>query len=82
MTRLTKNSCQVVRGTILRETDKAYRFRFEHPGHVLNGETFWLPVSQVRVVTHLRDGGGVELEVADWLIERKAEECYKSPGEY
>lgn len=82
MTRLSANSCQTVRGTILRETDKAYRFRIEHPGHVLDGETFWFPISQVRVVTILRDGGGVELEVADWLVEKKVEEIDKSPRGY
>jgi len=72
--RSTKNSYQIIRGTILRSTDKANRFRVEHPGHVLDSETFWFPISQCRVITHLRDGGGVEMEVADWLVEAKANE--------
>lgn len=82
MTRISSHAFQIVRGTILRESEKAYRFRIEHPNHVLDGETFWFPISQVRVVTHLRDGGGCELEIADWLIEKKVEEIDRSPRGY
>lgn len=61
-------------GTIIRETDKAMRFKVsDEMDHALAGEAFWFPLSQLRQITRSETGLD-SISVADWLIETKVNE--------
>lgn len=71
---------QVIRGSVIRETDKAIRFSICHAGHILDGEQFWFPLSQIKRISNSHNDSEDEIEVADWLVEAKANEIAGSRG--
>lgn len=64
----------VIKGSVVRETDKAIRFSVCQAGHILDGECFWFPISQIKSIHNSHNECEDEIEVADWLIEAKANE--------
>lgn len=63
-----------IRGSIIRETDKAIRFDICQAGHILDGEAFWFPISQLKSIIRSHNDCEDEIEIANWLIEAKANE--------
>jgi hypothetical protein len=65
-----------VTGRIIRETDKAVRFSVDDPSSVLHDYAFWFPISQCKQIVraHPESEDLDMIEVADWLIEAKADE--------
>lgn len=59
-------------GYINRETEKAIHFYVAQAGHILDGETFWFPISQIKSIFRAEGPKPDRIEVADWLIEAKA----------
>jgi hypothetical protein len=59
-------------GYINRETEKAIHFNVAQAGHVLDGETFWFPISQIKSIYRAEGNEPDRIQVADWLIEAKA----------
>lgn len=63
-----------LKGSILRETEKAIHFRIDMPGDLLHDETFWFPISQMKRVKRSHSSDLDEIEIADWLIEQKSQD--------
>lgn len=68
-------------GSILRESAKAVRFKIETPGHCLEDETFWFPLSQLKSIKRSHDMGLDAIECPDWLIEAKLNDLGKAAGD-
>lgn len=74
------NTYQTIKGSIIRETEKAVRFDICQAGHILDGEAFWFPLSQIKSITRSHNECEDEIEIADWLVEAKANEIAGSGG--
>jgi hypothetical protein len=68
------NKYVVLKGSIIRESEKAIRFNVCDPGSILDEETFWFPLSQIKAIHRSHNQEEDSIEVADWLIEAKANE--------
>jgi len=63
-------------GFIVGESEKAIKFKVDMPGYFINGLISWFPISQINYTkrSHSASEGLDEIDVADWLVQRKAEE--------
>lgn len=71
----------ILQGSIIRETEKAVRFKIEMPGHFLDDEAFWFPLSQLLKISRSHSQELDEIECPDWLIEAKVNDLGKAAGD-
>ena len=65
---------KTLKGSLLEEREKAIHFRVEMPGNMLNDTIFWFPLSQIAKIKRSHSSELDEIDVAQWLYDRKCED--------